>query len=132
MLDRIRKQLSKEFTADKLANAGPQVTEAATRVASRQYQDFNQEALTQTMPRLLIPEEQFIDMALAELLGMGAIDTLLKDESIEDIAVNGHAVVGCLEGALSDRCGQRHHHFSHVAHGLIPVLSCQYVHFRYL
>ena len=89
VLDRIRKQLSKEFTADKLANAGPQVTEAATRVASRQYQDFNQEALTQTMPRLLIPEEQFIDMALAELLGMGAIDTLLKDESIEDIAVNG-------------------------------------------
>jgi pilus assembly protein CpaF len=89
VLDRIRKQLSKEFTADKLANAGPQVTEAATRVASRQYQDFNQEALTQTMPRLLIPEEQFIDMALAELLGMGAIDTLLRDESIEDIAVNG-------------------------------------------
>jgi pilus assembly protein CpaF len=89
VLDRIRKQLSKEFTADKLANAGPQVTEAATRVAARQYQEFNQEALTQTMPRLLIPEAQFIDMALAELLGMGAIDTLLKDESIEDIAVNG-------------------------------------------
>jgi pilus assembly protein CpaF len=28
-------------------------------------------------------------MALADLLGMGAIDTLLKDESIEDIAING-------------------------------------------
>jgi len=89
VLDRIRTQLSKEFTADKLANAGPQVTEAATRVASQQYQQFNQEALTKTMPRLMIPEEQFIDMALAELLGMGAIDTLLKDETIEDIAVNG-------------------------------------------
>jgi type IV secretory pathway ATPase VirB11/archaellum biosynthesis ATPase len=37
----------------------------------------------------MIPEEQFIDMALADLLGMGAIDTLLKDETIEDIAVNG-------------------------------------------
>ncbi len=89
VLDRIRKQLSKEFTADKLANAGPQVTEAAARVAAQQYRDYNQDALTKTLPRLMIPEEQFIDMALADLLGMGAIDTLLKDETIEDIAVNG-------------------------------------------
>lgn len=89
VLDRIRVQLSKEFTADKLANAGPGVTEAATRVAAQQYRDYNQDALTKTMPRLMIPEEQFVDMALAELLGMGAIDTLLKDETIEDIAING-------------------------------------------
>jgi pilus assembly protein CpaF len=89
VLDRIRKQLSKEFTADKLANAGPQVTEAAKRVAAQQYRDYNQDALTKTLPRLMIPEEQVIDMALADLLGMGAIDTLLNDETIEDIAVNG-------------------------------------------
>ena len=89
VLDRIRKQLSKEFTADKLANAGPQLTEAAARVAAQQYRDYNQDALTKTLPRLMIPEEQFIDMALADLLGMGAIDTLLKDETIEDIAING-------------------------------------------
>ncbi len=89
VLDRIRKQLSKDFTADKLANAGPAVTEAATRVAAQQYRDYNQEALTKSWPRMMMPEDLFVDMALADLLGMGAIDTLLKDESIEDIAING-------------------------------------------
>ena len=89
VLDRIRKQLSKEFSADKLANAGPQVTEAAMRVAATQYRDYNNEALTKSWPRMLLPEDLFVEMALADLLGMGAIDTLLKDESIEDIAING-------------------------------------------
>jgi len=89
VLDRIRKQLSKDFTADKLANAGPQVTEAATRVAAQQYRDYNNEALTKSWPRSMLPEDIFVEMALADLLGMGAIDTLLRDESIEDIAING-------------------------------------------
>jgi pilus assembly protein CpaF len=89
VLDRIRKQLSKEFAADKLANAGPAVTEAATRVAGMQYRDYNNDALSKSWPRLMVPEEIFIEMALADLLGMGAIDTLLRDESIEDIAING-------------------------------------------
>ena len=93
VLDRIRKHLSKQFAADKLANAGPEVTEAATRVAAQQYRDYNQEALTKSTPRLLIPEDIFVEMALADLLGMGAIDTLLKDESVEDIAVNGPSEV---------------------------------------
>lgn len=89
VLDRIRKHLSKQFSADKLANAGPSVTEAANRVAAQQYRDYNNEALTKSWPRLMMPEDLFVDMALADLLGMGAVDTLLKDESIEDIAING-------------------------------------------
>lgn len=93
VLDRIRQQLSKSFTADKLANAGPAVTQAATQVASQQYRDYNQEALTKSSPRLMMPEDLFVDMALADLLGMGPIDTLLKDESIEDIAINGPSEV---------------------------------------
>jgi len=93
VLDRIRKQLSKDFTADKLANAGPAVTEAATRVAAQQYRDYNNDALSKSWPRLVLPEDIFVEMALADLLGMGAIDTLLKDESIEDIAINGPSEV---------------------------------------
>jgi pilus assembly protein CpaF len=65
------------------------VTEAAMRVAATQYRDYNNEALTKSWPRMLVPEDLFVEMALADLLGMGAIDTLLKDESIEDIAING-------------------------------------------
>jgi len=89
ILSRIRQQLSTDFSAEQLTNAGPNVTEAATRVAGQQFQHYNQEALTKSMPRLMLPEEQFVEMALADLLGMGAIDTLLKDPAIEDIAING-------------------------------------------
>lgn len=102
VLDRIRKQLSKEFAADKLANAGPAVAEAATRVAGQQYRDYNNDALSKSWPRLMIPEEIFIGMALADLLGMGPIDTLLKDESIEDIAINGPSEVMVYRGGHWD------------------------------
>jgi pilus assembly protein CpaF len=89
ILGRIRQQLSNDFSAEQLTNAGPNVTEAATHVAGQQFQHYNQEALTKSMPRLMLAEEQFVEMALADLLGMGAIDTLLKDPTIEDIAING-------------------------------------------
>lgn len=89
ILSRIREQLSRDFSAEQLINAGPSVTESATRVAGQQFQHYNQEALTRSMPRLMLPEEQFVEMALADLLGMGPIDALLKDPSIEDIAING-------------------------------------------
>lgn len=98
VLDRIRKQLSKDFTADKLANAGPAVTEAATRVAAQQYRDYNNEALTKSWPRIMLPEDIFVEMALADLLGMGSIDTLLRDASIEDIAINGPSEVMVYRG----------------------------------
>ena len=89
VLGRVRDRLSREFAADQLTNAGPKVTAQATRVTREALQRYNHEALNQSMPRIMIPEEQFVQMILADLLGMGPIDTLLKDENIEDIAING-------------------------------------------
>lgn len=89
VLGRVRDRLSREFAADQLTNAGPKVTAQATRVTREALQRYNHEALNQSMPRIMIPEEQFVQMVLADLLGMGPIDTLLKDENIEDIAING-------------------------------------------
>lgn len=89
VLGRVRDRLSREFAADQLTNAGPKVTAQATRVTREALQQYNHEMLNQSMPRIMIPEEQFVQMVLADLLGMGPIDTLLKDETIEDIAING-------------------------------------------
>nr|NIS83456.1 hypothetical protein [Anaerolineales bacterium] len=89
VLSRVRDVLSKEFSAEQLTNAGPNVTERANRTAREILMQYNNEALTQSKPRLMIHEDQFVQMALADLLGMGAIEPLLKDETIEDIAING-------------------------------------------
>jgi len=89
VLSRVRDSLSKEFSAEQLTNAGPSVTERATRTAREALMQYNNEALTQSKPRVMIHEDHFVQMVLADLLGMGAIEPLLKDESIEDIAVNG-------------------------------------------
>jgi hypothetical protein len=89
VLSRVRDSLSKEFSAEQLTNAGPSVTEKATRTAREALMQYNSEALTQSKPRIMIHEDQFVQMVLADLLGMGAIEPLLKDETIEDIAVNG-------------------------------------------
>jgi pilus assembly protein CpaF len=88
-LKKVRDRIASEFNPQQIDNAGPLVTEAVSRTAHEIYQAFNQEALSKNCSRILMPEEQFVEMVLADLLGMGAIDTLLSDASVEDIAING-------------------------------------------
>ncbi len=92
-LQAIRKRLAQAFKADQLAQAGPLVTAEARRLAAAQYQRTNQDALNQGLTRLQMPPEAFIERALAELLGMGALEALLRDPDIEDIAINGPSEV---------------------------------------
>jgi pilus assembly protein CpaF len=89
VLSRVRDTLSREFSAEQLANAGPNVSAHAAQTAREEYQNYNNEAIRKSIPRIMIIEDLFVQMVLADLLGMGAIEPLLKDESIEDVAVNG-------------------------------------------
>jgi pilus assembly protein CpaF len=93
VLARIRDRLSREFSAEQLSNAGPTVTEQATKTAQDELMKYNNEALNSSIPRLVMPDEHFVQMVLADLLGMGAIEPLLQDETIEDIAINGPSEV---------------------------------------
>jgi pilus assembly protein CpaF len=88
-LKQVRDRIANEFNPQQIDNAGPLVTEAASRTAHEIYSAFNQEALSKNMPRIMIPEGQFVEMVLADLLGMGAVDALLSDPTVEDIAING-------------------------------------------
>jgi len=92
-LQAIRKRLAQAFKAEQLAQAGPVVSAEARRLAAEQYHRTNQEALKQGLERLQMAPDLFIDQALAELLGMGALDALLRDPDIEDIAINGPSEV---------------------------------------
>ena len=88
-LSRVRDQLSQSFLPEQLTNAGPLVTETCQRIAAQVYDDYNQRAIHELRPPVALPRELFLQRVQADLLGMGALEPLLQDESIEDIAVNG-------------------------------------------
>ena len=85
----VRQQMTERFRPDQLARAGPDVTDEATRLASQVYVSFNDRALRENRARVAIDPDLFIRRALADILGMGPIEPLLEDETIEDIAING-------------------------------------------
>jgi len=88
-LGKIRDILTTRFSSDQLNNGGPQVTEA-TRVAAREtYFSYNQVAVNKGLPVIEFTNDEFINKALSDILGMGALDVLLADSEIEDIAING-------------------------------------------
>ena len=85
----VRRRLTGTFTPDQLGAAGPRVTDEAAKLASQIYISFNDHALRENRERIPVDPELFVSRALADLLGMGPLDPLLEDDSIEDIAVNG-------------------------------------------
>lgn len=85
----VRRRLTETFTPDQLGAAGPRVTDEAAKLASRVYISFNDHALRENRERIPVDPELFVSRALADLLGMGPLEPLLEDDSIEDIAVNG-------------------------------------------
>ena len=88
-LSRVRDQLSQSFLPEQLTNAGPLVTESCRSIAAQVYDTYNQRAIHELRPPVALPRDLFIQKAQADLLGMGALEPLLQDERIEDIAVNG-------------------------------------------
>jgi pilus assembly protein CpaF len=92
-LKQIRDRIAGQFNPQQIENAGPEVTESASHTAHEIYHSFNQERLNKNLPRIMQPEDLFVDMILADLLGMGAIDALLSDPTVEDIAINGPSEV---------------------------------------
>jgi len=85
----VRQRLTEMFRPDQLAGAGLDVTDEATRIASQVHISFNDRALRENRRRVAMDPDLFISRALADILGMGPLEPLLEDETIEDIAING-------------------------------------------
>ncbi|MBN2471841.1 MAG: CpaF family protein [Anaerolineae bacterium] len=88
-LGQVREQLSQAFLPEQLSNAGPLVSESCRQLAAQVYDAYNQKAIHELRPPIPFPQAVFLARVQADLLGMGALEPLLADPRIEDIAVNG-------------------------------------------
>jgi pilus assembly protein CpaF len=104
-LNQVRTKLSSTFSPEELGNAGPKVTEYAKVASKDVYVQFNTAAARNNSALITLSVEEFIDRATSDLLGMGALETLLKDPSIEDIAVNGPSEVMLFRHGAWERSG---------------------------
>jgi pilus assembly protein CpaF len=92
-LSRVRSRLSSTFTPDQVRLAGPSVRDGARSAAAEIYTHFNAEAAKAFTPRLAMEQDVFVSLALSYLFGLGPLEPLLADESVEDVAINGHSEV---------------------------------------
>ena len=88
-LENVRAALSERFSSLQLQHGGPSVREEAGKIAAEVHKDYLAKATRENLPPLLFTREEFVSKALSYTFGLGPIDHLLEDETIEDIAING-------------------------------------------
>lgn len=66
---------------------------------------------------------ELVDEVLDELLGLGPLEPLLKDESITDILVNGHATVFVERGGLLEKISTRFQDEKHLLRIIQKIVS---------
>ena len=57
--------------------------------AAEVYKNYTGRAVKENLPRLNFTRDDFVTQAISYTFGLGPIDHLLEDETIEDIAING-------------------------------------------
>jgi pilus assembly protein CpaF len=72
-----------------IANAGPEVTQRVRAIAQEVHTRFNEQALARHTAQLAMPPEEFVRQMEYSLLGMGPLEPLLRDPTVEDIVING-------------------------------------------
>lgn len=88
-LDMVRIRLSSTYDAEQIREGGPIVIESLREISRGIYDEFNTKALHSNQPTIKLGKEFFIISVEADVLGMGPLEPLLKDPSVEDIAING-------------------------------------------
>ena len=88
-LNEMRSKLSDRFSAIDLQRGGDKVQEQARQIATEVHKDYLGRAIKEKLPPLNYTRDDFINQAISYTFGLGPIDHLLEDETIEDIAING-------------------------------------------
>ncbi|MCK4489365.1 MAG: Flp pilus assembly complex ATPase component TadA, partial [Anaerolineales bacterium] len=88
-LGEVRGKLSERFSATDLQSGGEEVREQARQIATEVHKNYLGRAVKENMPRLNFTRDEFVTQAISYTFGLGPIDHLLEDETIEDIAING-------------------------------------------
>jgi pilus assembly protein CpaF len=92
-LGEVRSKLSERFSATQLQSGGDKVREQARQIATEVHKNYLGRAVKENMPRLNFTRDDFVAQAISYTFGLGPIDHLLEDETIEDIAINGPSEV---------------------------------------
>jgi len=88
-LEELRSKLSERFSATDLQRGGDDVREEARKIATEVHKNYVGRAVKENLPRLEFSRDDFVSQAISYTFGLGPIDHLLEDETIEDIAING-------------------------------------------
>lgn len=86
---RISLRLGQQFSPQQITAGGPQVAAAAKAIAEQVWIEDSDTSARDSIVGIRMPRDDFVVKMLGELLGLGPIDDLIKDATIEDIAVNG-------------------------------------------
>ena len=94
LLERVRKLFKGTFTPAQMENPGPTDRRRMAELVREELERFNRVALADNRPTVSGPPDLIVERVLDELLGLGPLDPLLRDESIEDIYILGpHRVI---------------------------------------
>lgn len=90
-LTEIREKLKEQghLSDQQLAHGGDKIAEKVRQVASSVYDSFNANATHRGTPRIPLTRDEAVRRFMAEVLGMGPLQPLMDDPTIEDIAING-------------------------------------------
>jgi pilus assembly protein CpaF len=88
-LEELRGKLSERFSATDLQRGGEEVRDQARQIATEVHKDYQGRAIKENLPPLEFTRDEFVSQAISYTFGLGPIDHLLEDETIEDIAING-------------------------------------------
>ncbi len=88
-LEEMRAKLSERFSATDLQGGGDKVRDQARKIATEVHKNYVGRAVKENLPRLEFSRDEFVSQAISYTFGLGPIDHLLEDETIEDIAING-------------------------------------------
>ena len=88
-LEELRTKLSERFSSLQLQHGGQELREEAEKIAADVHKDYLAKATRENLPPLVSSRDEFVKKALSYTFGLGPIDHLLEDETIEDIAING-------------------------------------------
>jgi pilus assembly protein CpaF len=94
VLEAARDRAMAALTPAQLENPGPEDREALRRIAGEEVQRYNEAAAARGHARLDEPVETVVERIINEILGLGLLELLLRDESIEDAYILGpHRVI---------------------------------------
>jgi pilus assembly protein CpaF len=88
-LGEVRTKLGERFSSAELHQGGEEVRSQARIIAKEVHVSYQGRAIKENLPPLHYSPDDFVTEAISYTFGLGPIDHLLEDETIEDIAING-------------------------------------------